>query len=479
MRGAALPWTAPPRHLGLLGSVTPLSWLSVVPVGLGIAVAASSTDGIRVLVAVMAACALGAASLASLEAGLLGTIGWLICLGTIRRLMSLMDGGVDYDPLLLVAPASFALLVVVGWQQQRERKTTRLTVAVTVLGMMIVIGALNPLQGSLATGVTGLLFMGVPILAFWVGRAANDHVMYRTMILIVVGALMAVIYAWVQARQGFPAWDARWITHEGYDALQVGGRTRPFASFSAASEYGWFLAVACVLALALALRSRSLALYGACLVCGVGVFFTSQRSLIFLVTGALAVMFAARRGWRGPRAVAAIVVAIVALPIIVGQVYGGQVQGYRAGLGDRQLEGLANPLDERASTLGEHVGQLVGGLTAAIEEPLGHGTGTVTLAAERANDAEWSGSTEQDPSNVAVALGWPGFAAFLAVLGLGLSTAYRQARQGNPSVLALAGMALLFVTLFQWLTGSQYAVASLPWLVLGWLDGRAERGTRA
>jgi hypothetical protein len=81
-------------------------------------------------------------------------------------------------------------------------------------------------------------------------------------------------------------------------------------------------------------------------------------------------------------------------------------------------------------------------------------------------------STEVDPSNVAVALGFPGLIAYVAALGLGLARAYKVARLRNDA-LAFIALGTLAATLFQWFNGGFYLVAFLSWLALGWVDRRA------
>ena len=73
-----------------------------------------------------------------------------------------------------------------------------------------------------------------------------------------------------------------------------------------------------------------------------------------------------------------------------------------------------------------------------------------------------------DPSNVAVALGLPG-------LSRTWSSRHRDAprvrdRGRRRDGLALAALGVVTLTALQWLNGGQYAVAVLPWLVLGWAD---------
>jgi hypothetical protein len=111
----------------------------------------------------------------------------------------------------------------------------------------------------------------------------------------------------------------------------------------------------------------------------------------------------------------------------------------------------------------------VGGLTHVFVNPIGYGISTVTIAGSKFGGAWYN--TEADPSNAAVALGLPGLLAFLAIVFFGVARAYRLATTRFDPV-ALTALGILGVTSLQWLNGGKYAVAFLPWLLLGWIDRR-------
>jgi hypothetical protein len=113
----------------------------------------------------------------------------------------------------------------------------------------------------------------------------------------------------------------------------------------------------------------------------------------------------------------------------------------------------------------------VSGIWSGFTNPLGRGISTVTIAGEKFGSQ--GGSTETDPSNVAIALGLPGLCLYLLIVWQGFAGAYRLAVT-QRSTLAFAALGLLSVTFLQWLNGGQYAVAYLPWLVLGWVDRRSQ-----
>ncbi|MDQ6945559.1 MAG: hypothetical protein M3256_04640, partial [Actinomycetota bacterium] len=139
------------------------------------------------------------------------------------------------------------MLVAVAAKRGALRDRTRLTTAVLVLSGLVLLSTVNPLQGGLTVGAASLLFVLVPLLWFWLGRGfVTDRLLRRIFSVTAVVAAAAAIYGLFQVYVGFPSWDASWIVAKGYTALAVGASTRPFASFSNASEYVTFLAIGSV-----------------------------------------------------------------------------------------------------------------------------------------------------------------------------------------------------------------------------------------
>ena len=101
---------------------------------------------------------------------------------------------------------------------------------------------------------------------------------------------------------------------------------------------------------------------------------------------------------------------------------------------------------------------------------MGNGVGVITIAADKFGPSD-NAATDVDPSNVAVAMGIPGLLTYGVVVLLAMRLAFHRARR-TRDFLGLAALGIILVTSLQWLNGGAYAVAPLPWLLLGWLDGR-------
>ena len=443
-----------------------------LPAVLAVGLASLYPNLVRVAVALPAIAIFVAFCVKSYRHALVAVLVWLTVFGTMRRVLLAPGTSTGDDPLLLVAPAVLGLLVVVAARQGAFRAPTTLARNVLVLSGLVVLAALNPLQGGIAVGAGGLLFVLVPLLWFWVGRGLVDAALLERILRIVsVLAVAAAVYGLLQVYVGFPWWDTRWIETKGYAALYVGRAVRPFASFSSSSEYVGFLAIGIVVwAIRLRRASRPGPVVLAILVIGWALVVASVRGALVVVPIALGMTFATSRGFGIGRTALAGVGALFVLGLVVSQ-----FQGSSNSLVSRQLTGLSDPFDRDKSTLPAHVDALVEGIGTGLRHPVGQGLGLITIAGEKFGST--SVSTDVDPSNVAIAMGIPGLLSYGAVVFLAFRAAFWRARRlRDPLSLAVVGVCL--VTMFQWLNGGNYAVAPLPWLLLGWLDGSAGRAGR-
>lgn len=409
-------------------------------------------------------------------AGLLvGTVVWLAILGVTRRLLVNAAPAGSLDSLLLIGPAALGLLALLGLQR-RSRHATRLSQAVAVLAGLTLLGALNPLQGSIRAGFAGLLFVFVPMLGFWIGRGLCDDRRLRCVVgLVAVISVLAAVYGLWQTLRYFPWWDRHWIATVNLDALSVSGVTRPFSVFSSPSEYGTYLAIGIVLFLTAALKRPLLRLVSLATVplLAVALAYESSRGLIFLAVVAIGLVLAAWKRLPLAFAGAAAVGLLFLVPIAVRFVAPSSFSSNATGtLVAHQVQGLANPFNSEASTGGIHLNEVIRGLKSAFTHPVGFGVSTVTIAGSKFGGL--AQGTEADPSNVSVALGLPGLLAYIAVVGYGFTRLYGLASD-RGDLLSLAALALVAVTFLQWLNGGQYSVAFLPWLVMGWADAAVRR----
>src|SRR6202035_82461 len=124
---------------------------------------------------------------------------WMVLLGLTRRLP---PGGANVtfsgDPVLIVGPIILVLLFLTAVGRGAFQNRTRLSAIVGTFCFIALLEARNPSQ-RLQTGLGGLLFILVPMLAFWVGRALIDEVLALQLVrTIAVLSLCAAIYGLIQ-----------------------------------------------------------------------------------------------------------------------------------------------------------------------------------------------------------------------------------------------------------------------------------------
>ena len=408
---------------------------------------------------------------------------WMVLLGLIRRLT---PGGVNItfsgDPVLIIGPVVILLLFFVAASRGAFERRTRFASAVGVLSVIALFEAFNPKQGNLQAGLGGLLFILVPMLAFWIGRTLLDDTLALQIVrTIAVLGLCSAIYGLFQEFRGLPPWDASWIQSQGYAALTVGTVVRAFGSFSSAEEYAAFLSISLVAWLALARKDTRLfppAHLAGTVTVAVALWFESERTAIFLVVLAIGVMTASRLRLRPIGVLAGGVGAVVLLVVLGGHFGGGGGGGCTTAscqLSNHVATGIAGPLGSGSSLPG-HIRQTEKGMLQAFKAPFGHGTGSVTLAASRFAHSR-TGGTEFDPGNMGIAFGIFGLIAFFVVLWQAIKTAYLSAVL-RRDVISLFALGMLMATLFSWTNGDLYSVCWLIWLFLGYLDMSLAR-TRA
>jgi hypothetical protein len=422
---------------------------------------------LRVVLALIVAAVLIVCAVAAPRAVLHCLVVWLFALGLVRRLVGTVGPGGPLDPLLVVGPVVLATLVASTTARSSFRSRTPLANLVLAMSGLLVLSALNPVQGGPLVGIAGLLFTLVPMLAFWIGRAGGDDDLVRGILKLYAAlSVVAAAYGLYQTFAGLPAWDERWTINGGYAALNVGGVIRAFATSSSASEYATLVAVGFVAWFTLG--SRPLLAVPAVALLGCACFYASARGIVFGLALTLAVLSAIR--WRLPLpAILAIGLAsLLTVVWLAGRLLPATETDHpTAALVEHQLGGLADPLDPEASTFTLHLKSFWSGLTSAFSNPVGNGVGVVTIASSKFGGN--ARGTELDLSNMAVAAGLPGLVLYLSLAGAGMARAYRVARL-RRNRLALCAFGVLLVMALQWLNGGQYSVAILPWFLLGWLD---------
>lgn len=414
------------------------------------------------------------------RAAAVATLLLLPFLALVRRLLIADTGWVSNDPLLLVAPLVAVFLVLRLFVAEPRRLApdllSKLVLALLVVALLQV---LNPTGGTgLLANVAGLLFLGVPLLWFFLGRELVDRgvALALAYAVVVIGLVVGAYGLWQTEFGTLAPWDLKWLDIAGYQALYVGNRgdavIRPFSTFSSNSEYAAYVGVGLVFAGALFLHGRPAAAVAAPLL-AMATFLAGGRGVMALVLLALVLMAALRtRNFAFGAVVAVLGVGFI---FLAGTLLGPRIDRAAGLYGDavvaRNVSGLLAPLDPGRSTLLGHWDNFLGAVGEGFRNPVGNGTGTTSLATDRLDDDTGATETDNDLADAFVSFGLVGGLLFAAIIVLTLRrvvSSYLATRE----VMLLAVFGLLAVTLGNWLNGGHYALAPLIWLLAGYATRR-------
>jgi hypothetical protein len=409
----------------------------------------------------------------------LATLLFLPFLALVRRLFIAESGWTSYDPLLLIGASVAAFLFIRAYViEGRQLPRDRLAKLIFALLILTLLQTFNPIGGGLLAGLGGLLFLGIPLLWFFIGREFSDRRTTGYLLYAVIGLAVGIgIYGLLQTEVGFPSWDKSWLNLGGFTALSVAGKIRAFASFASSAEYAIFLAGALTVCFAMFLHGRAITVLAMPFI-AVPMFLSSGRTVLALaIFGGLLML-----GLRTRKFSFAVALAVVGfgLTMVGAQKYVDPNAGTPGQQGDplvgHQLGGLASPLDPNKSTLPLHWNLAIQGGKQGVLHPIGHGTAVTNLAASKFGAS--GQSSELDVANTFISLGLIGGILFLAVLFL----AFRQtitAYLARPDPAYLAALGMMLVGLGQWLNGGFYALSPLLWFVVGWATKDSEEGQQA
>jgi hypothetical protein len=440
---------------------------------------------VRLAIAVALMTLLGGLTLISPQGAVVGTLIFLTALGDIRRALIPLAGWSDQDPLLLVGPGIAILLVTFATVGKQFRLDTPLSRWILALMILMLLHAANPTQpGGPTAGIAGALFYVVPLLWFWIGRSyANQKFMTFLLYGVVVPmAVLGSLLGLYQAFYGLLPFEQAWVNLAGYSALGVEGQVRPISFCTSSAEYGHYVAVAIAVLWAGWLRKAHISMVVVPMVVvpllAIALFLASMRGVVVMLLLTMALLWAVQARGGAARSLRLLLGLAVGVAVVYPTLLQLQHINFDEqidGLVDHQVEGLLDPFNDETSTAVVHYKMFNSGFSAAVSNPLGHGLGATTIAADKFGDgsgllgATAVGNTEVDLSNIFVSLGVIGGAVYAVIIVSVLLTAFRYWRVSG-SFVALAILGILVVELGQWLTGGHYAMSALIWFCVGALD---------
>jgi hypothetical protein len=422
------------------------------------------------------------------ESALVWTFVYLMLLGDIRRVVADITTPATFDPLLLVVPAVTAVLVAPTLINLKLRDP--LSKAVLALLAVMFVEVLNPKQGGLSVGLSGVFFYIVPVMWFWIGRSLGSATLLQRIIYRVVLplGLAAGILGLFQNFVGFLPYQQTWIAAVGkvYTSLYVGSSVRAFGFSVSAAEYATLLEFSIAVAVASYMSSNRIWI-GVVPILATALILSGGRGLTIKLVVALSVLWVVKRGKKlnAVRLVGTAVLGVLSvasLSFLAAQFASTADAGRHGGSAAQdalahQLGGLAHPFDKKYSSAGLHSNMVLTGVVEGIMSPLGNGLGSTTFAAQKFGSDSDQGSSELDFSDMFISLGLIGGMLYIAVATFGIRAALRYVRETRLGI-GLPVLAILISTLGGWLIEGQYSTCSIVFFILGSLV-RQEHGSGA
>jgi hypothetical protein len=435
--------------------------------------------------------------LVSLEAGMFAMMLFEPLRGFIRRAQYLFLPYSQTDPIHVVTPLitlmAFTMLLQRGGL--RIFRATPLAGLVSVLALIYFLEIFNPLQGGLTVGLSGALFMLIPVIWFYLGQTIKPAFIETAFRLMVILGVLTSFYGLYQLAFGFPSFEQFWIDNtEFYNSIQVGNVKRALATYSSAEEWGRYIEIGALIAFGFAAGGGSYARRAAWLVCGAGLtlmlMFTGQRTAIFgLIFGLFIMVLLGAKSWRGVVARTLIAVAPVILIAVL----------VKAPTNDDML---SHDSDDKMGTVLSHTAR--GTLRPAEEDsfqerlknwtwlateyipyhPVGIGIGGTSLGAWRFNNEMDLPPIDSYFISTVITCGFPAALLFIWILLRATKISWRTFRSsitGSPDArvwrIAAALMPVLILNSLFGNTFTLYSVAPIGWLLVGWISASAVRGS--
>lgn len=433
--------------------------------------------------------------LISLEAGLFAMMLFEPLRGFLRRAQYLFLPYSATDPIHVVTP--LVTMMAFGMLLQRRKlrifRETPLAGLVTILCVIYFLEIFNPLQGSVTVGLSGALFMLVPVAWFYFGQDLKPSFLETALRLMVVLGILTSLYGLYQLTFGFPSFEQYWLDNtEFYDSISVGNVKRALATYSSAEEWGRYIEIGAIIAFGFATCAGSLIrragwfLGGAALT--VMILLTGQRTAMFgLILGCFLLMVLGAQSWRSVVGRVLIAVApmllvavLVTAPTNDDMLSHGEEERMGAVM-SHTTRGTLNPTQE--DSLQERLKNWTYLATELVPyRPLGIGLGGTSLAAWRFNEDLDLPPIDSYFISTVITCGLPTALLFIWILMKATTLSWRAFRRSEVGSrearvwrITTTLLPVLILNSFFGNTFTLYSVAPVGWLIIGWISAGALR----
>jgi hypothetical protein len=445
--------------------------------------------------------------LISLEAGLLGMMLFEPLRGFLRRAQYLFLPYSSTDPIHIVTPVITLLAFAMLLQRRKLSifRATPLAGVVSILGLIYFLEIFNPLQGGVTVGLSGALFMLVPVAWFYFGQDIKPAFMETALRLLVILGILTSLYGLYQLAYGFPSFEQYWIDHtEFYNSISVGNVKRALATYSSAEEWGRYIEIGGLVAFGFGACARNYLRRAGWFACGgaltLMLMLTGQRTAIFgLILGVFMLLMLGARDWRGVFSRLLLAIAPVVLIAVFVQ----------APTNDDML---SHGSDDKMGAVLSHTarGTLRPGEEESLQErlknwtflftevipyrPLGIGIGGTSVGAWMFNSDLDLPPIDSYFISTVLTCGLPAALLFMWILFRAMRMSWRAAkhadevyredesdedawRQARVWRIAATLMPVLILNSMFGNTFTLYSVAPVAWLLIGWISASSVRET--
>ncbi|MGH9929026.1 MAG: O-antigen ligase family protein [Pyrinomonadaceae bacterium] len=432
--------------------------------------------------------------LVSLEAGLFAMMLFEPLRGFLRRAQYLFLPYSATDPIHIVTPLVTMLALAMLLQRRKLRvfRATPLAAMVSILGLIYILEIFNPLQGGVAVGLSGALFMLVPVAWFYFGQDLKPAFMDTALRLMVVLGILTSLYGLYQLAYGFPSFEQYWIDNtEFYNSIQVGTVKRALATYSSAEEWGRYIEIGALVAFGFGACAHVLLRRAGWLACGgaltLMLLLTGQRTAIFgLILGVFVLLMLGAQSWRG--AVGRLLLA--AGPVVLVAVFAqAPTNDDMLSHGDDTMgtvlshtaRGTLRPAQE--DSLQERLKNWTFLFTEVIPyRPLGIGIGGTSVGAWMFNKDLDLPPIDSYFISTILTCGIPAALLFMWILLRATRMSWRAFRLAQPGSvearvwrIAATLMPVLILNSLFGNTFTLYSVAPVAWMLIGWISASTLR----
>ena len=436
----------------------------------------------RLIVTGMIAFLLFVVVIGSIRRGIIAIFIFLPFIAFFRRIIYFVSPYAKYDPIHLIAPALVLFMFVGILLFDKERlaqafKGNSLAKYVILLLGLFVLQIFNPLQVNLLVGLGGAFYYVIPMMWFFFALCyANNQLIRKLMIAIVIIGMITGAYGLWQMAFGFFPFEKYWIETGGFASLRVGKFTRAFSTFSSPEEYSRYLQIAGAIAFGYFLKRKNLGWLLIFAFIAISTIMTGVRSSVFGLALSISVLLVIWKAKNIRRTSIRLVLLVSAFLVIMSFValpsnefsYQGQSIFYT--MVGHTARGFFNPVGERSFQSRLNLWKYL--FTNIVRRnPIGYGLGSTSIAAQK-----FGGSgvgTEGYIFALFVNSGIVGGLLFLIISLVVLKKGAELSLQSEGSkALAPVILAIIVGLTLNNIFGSSFilhSIAPTGWFLIGWI----------